>query len=397
MPDFIVRLHSQSLVRLNQNAYEDDGPQPSLVLNLFGDRIAIIDGYKSVSSEIRSQDGLIIQVKLSAANINSAIDESIGFAENVLSILTLVAKAAIDTPIAIWAYDASLGIEQREFRYCSYEGAAPRATRPLNNDHLLHFFETNFNSFLARPEIRLDFKKRVQNGVFAFRRGLADNKDVLNEFFNAWSAIEGLDCVYREVFPSITCREFRDGMKDIFKRLGHSEVFDTLQGLRDAIAHGNLTLQEATQTASDYLEVTRNALILTVLRIINVDATATDQIVNQPSYKGKARPHRRYLAKMSFVPVDVDNFEGQPNIRVLLQKETFAKSGQNLTHVAYPEIEPVIPENISFYGREFWGEQGVPLKVTFLEPTLNDRQKGEQPDLLPIAPPLKDPERLDPS
>jgi hypothetical protein len=36
------------------------------------------------------------------------------------------------------------------------------------------------------------FKERVQRSMMAFRRGLSDNDDVLNEFLTAWSTMRKL-------------------------------------------------------------------------------------------------------------------------------------------------------------------------------------------------------------
>ena len=106
--------------------------------------------------------------------------------------------------------------------------APARATRALNDEHLIHLLEKNYDSFLARTDVKDDFKERVQRALIAFRRGLADNEDVLNEFLTAWSTMEGLDCVYTKLLPAATVREFKDGMKDDLNRLGRPEVFGKL-------------------------------------------------------------------------------------------------------------------------------------------------------------------------
>src|SRR6202000_733463 len=136
-------------------------------------------------------------------------------------------------------------------------------------------------------------------------RGLADNDDVLSEFLTAWSTMEGLDCVYRKAFPGPSTTSFKSGMKDVLIRLGRPEVFSPLEELRNDIAHGKLTLQQATQTAHTHLELIRKALVLMVLRILQLQDDVVSAIISQAPYKGTFRSHLRFLTRIRFTPADV--------------------------------------------------------------------------------------------
>jgi len=80
------------------------------------------------------------------------------------------------------------------------------STRRLEDANLFALLERNFNSFLSDVAIREDWKERVQRAIQSFRRGLADNDDVLTEFIIAWSSMEGSRLRIPEVLPSALTR-----------------------------------------------------------------------------------------------------------------------------------------------------------------------------------------------
>lgn len=220
MAEFIVRLSAASAIRLGSKPYDDEASRRSLLLKFPDAQIAIFDNLKDYSIDVQYREGLIIQVKIAATDIDSAITLAVGVASYALSLLCCVSLASAGTPIPIWAYDATANIENREYRYCCYDGVGPAATRALNDQNFAHLVERNYDSFLKRTDVKEDFKNRVQRSMMSFRRGISDNEDVLSEFLTAWSTMEGLDCVYTKLLPAPTVRQFKDGMKDVLRRLG---------------------------------------------------------------------------------------------------------------------------------------------------------------------------------
>ena len=358
MADYVVRLYSRSVIRLCTKPCDDEESRRSLFLGLPHAQIAVFDSLRDVADDIRVPDGLTIQLKLGASDINSAISLSIGVAGHALSLLSCVAMASADAPIPIWAYDASDGVEDREFRYCFYDGTGPRPTRALNGQHLVHLLEKNFNSFLGRGDVKDDFKERVQRSLIALRRGLSDNDDVLDEFLTAWSTMEGLDCVYCKLLPGAAVRGFKDGMKDVLSRLGRPEAFIPLERLRNDIAHGSMSLAQATQTATDHVELTRRALVMMILSILGADEAMIREIVGQASYKCKTRPHVRLVANIRFEPVEVQDLGGQPQLMVWLEGGTYTKKEQTLEYHPDIRIQPQNLRNMSARGMEVWGMSG---------------------------------------
>ena len=244
--------------------------------------------------------------------------------------------------------------------------APARATRALNDEHLIHLLEKNYDSFLARTDVKDDFKERVQRALIAFRRGLADNEDVLNEFLTAWSTMEGLDCVYTKLLPAATVREFKDGMKDVLNRLGRPEVFGKLERLRNDVAHGSLSLAQATQTAVDHVELIRQALVMMILRILKADEAMIQQVIGKPAYKGKARPHVRLMATIQFDPVDVQDVVNQPQVKVWLAGKKFTKNEQTLGYEPDVRFQPLNLRGMSARGLQVWGDAAAPIRMNDL-------------------------------
>jgi len=366
MPEFIVRAHARSAVRLGTKSYDDDASRRSWFLALPHAHIAVFDALRQAADDIRIPDGLIILVKLATPTIEDAILHGMGVASHALSMMSCVTMAGIEMPRPIWAYDVGPGVENREYRYCFYDKTGPRATRPLNDQHLIHLLDKNYKSFLTDGAIKEDFKDRVQRSLIAFRRGLSDNDDVLNEFLTAWSTMEGLDCVYTKLLPASTVRKFKDGMKDVLNRLGKPELFEPLEELRNEIAHGNLSLADATKTATEQLDLIRKALALMILRILKADEPTIAQITAQTPYKGKFPPHTRLMATIQFDPVEVQNLDGQPQVKVWLEGGKFSRNADTLSYEPDIRYEPQNLKNMSAYGMEMWGDSGAPIRVNGL-------------------------------
>ena len=116
-----------------------------------------------------------------------------GAATSILGMLSCLTIASISQPKPVWVYDSTPGVEERAYRIFCYPTFSVPDTRALDEAALAELLEEKFDQFLAEPNIKDDFKERVQRAVSSFRRGLADNDDSLSEFIVYWSSMEGLD------------------------------------------------------------------------------------------------------------------------------------------------------------------------------------------------------------
>jgi len=168
---YIIRLYADSLVRLNQKPYLEEGAARSLALNLPGVTVAVFDRFVSVG-DVEVPRGLIVQVGLEASDIDEAVAKAKGIASYLLSMLCCVTLASVEQPKPIWVYDASPGAEDRDYRHFAYENeCAVLSTRRLEDANLFALLERNFNSFLSDVAIREDWKERVQRAIQSFRAG----------------------------------------------------------------------------------------------------------------------------------------------------------------------------------------------------------------------------------
>lgn len=363
MPEFIVRLEAGSVIRLIKKSYDEESERRTVQLGFPYAQLAIFDRLEQVADNVRVPDGLVIFVKLPAENIDAAISQATGIADHALSMMSCVTMCAVDVPYPVWAYDATNGVQDRQYCHFFYDGLGPRGSRPLNDQHLIALLEKNYNSLMADASLKDDFKARVQRSMMAFRRGLSDNDDVLNEFLTAWSTMEGLDCVYCKVLPSATVRQFKDGIKDVLTRLGRPEVFGPLEGLRNEIAHGSLSLEQAIQTARGHLDLIRQALVLMIIRILKLDEKVCNEIVRQVAYKGKYRPHIRILATIRFEPGDIHDPTSQPQVKIWRESAKYTKNTDTLGFEPDIRIEPVNLSAMTPLENQFWGEPGLPIRM----------------------------------
>jgi hypothetical protein len=376
MPEFIVRMEASSVIRLGKKAYYEEAEQRSLHLGFHYADFAFFDRLVQVSEDIGVPDGLIILVKLRADNIDIALNEVVSFTDHALSMMSCVAMCAADVPYPVWAYEATPGVDNREYRHFFYDGIGLRASRPLNDQHLIALLERNYDAFMADATFKLDFKARLQRSMMAFRRGLSDNDDVLNEFLTAWSTMEGLDCVYREVLPGPSVRDFKDGMRDVLQQIGSPEVFAPLERLRNDIAHGSLSLDQAMKMARSQLDLIRHSLVLMILRILKVDEGASNEIIQQTVYKGKSRPHFKIIATIRFEPVDIRDPTNQPVIQVWREGINFSKNGDKLEYKPEIKIKPMNVSQMTPVRMEFWGDPGAPIRKSYFSSVVTKQGEG---------------------
>jgi hypothetical protein len=378
LPQFIVRLEADSVVRLGAKAYDEPASRRSLLLGLPYANVSVFDRFLQATEDLALPDGLIALVRLPAGDIDAAIGMARGMADHVLSMISCVSMASIEAPQPIWAYDATDGIEDREYRHFFYDLGVPRGSRPLDQANLFEFLRRNCDGFMARSDVKPDFKARVQRSILAFRRGMADNDDVLNEFLTAWSTMEGLDCVYCKLLPSARVREFKDSMKAVLSDLGNPDAFGRLERLRNDIAHGSLTLEQAIQVAEGHIELVRRALVLMILRILAVEFGVADTILAQQAHKGRFRPHLKILATIRFQPADIRDLGAQPRISASRTGAVYTKQPDSLGYAPDVRLEPVNVTSLTQREVQVWGDAGARVHVHGID-AKHESKLGEPP------------------
>src|SRR5438270_7992279 len=154
MPEFIVRLEANSVIRRGKKSYDEESERRTLHLGFPYAQLAIFDRLVQVADDIKVPDGLIIFVKLPADNIDAAIGQATGIADHALSMMSCVTMCAVDVPYPVWAYDATPRLENRQYWHFFYDGLGSPGSRPLNDRYLIVLLEKNYNSFMTDASLK---------------------------------------------------------------------------------------------------------------------------------------------------------------------------------------------------------------------------------------------------
>lgn len=393
MSRFIIQLTANSLIRVNEKPFFVKEENKSIVLELPGAVVAVFDNFVSHAG-LLIPNGLIINVELETDDIDKAITIAQNVSTYVMSILSCSATASISQPKPVWAYDASPGMNHREYRRFVYDPSLHMNTRKLDQPILFEILEKKFNKFMQRMEIDSERKERLGRAITSFRRGLSDNDDVLTEFLIHWSSLETLDVVYREVFnlPSqkiyVTCgkcgkvycdcpecgrsdvflkTQTLSGVEDVFKILNQPEKFHELRRLRHGIAHGFERLSRSIEIARRDIELVRKTVLLMIMRILDVNDKTQKKMMEQTTFKGKFFPHYKIIGSGTFTPGNVRDLHGHPSVEAQCSQIGASVKGDKL--ILRPSWS-FTPRNcaMTFRGSEVYGEEGTNLEVEMTEP-----------------------------
>lgn len=363
MAKYIASFYAESRVRLNVKSYFD-GDRHTVKMLLPNATIVLFDHFVNFGSTLLPK-GLLIQVALDAQDIDTAIEAAGSFAVGALNILSTVARSSIDRPYLTLAYDVSKDIHDREFVTVVYDPNTPSSTRRPDDAELAEFVE-KYDQYHSDSGIPNDHKDRVSRSLDAYRRALADNNDPLTDFIVVWSALEGLDSVYRKTFPTRQA-QFKDGMKDVFLRLQESNSFDTLEDLRNEIAHGNMDLVGANHLATSKLELVRKALLLAVMRIIGCSERVINSMLAKNAYKGSFVTRLEIRGALRCQPGDVSSLEGHPRIEGSLNSVTITPNDATFTMRPDIRFSSTNIESYEVSSLKLKGDSGANVRVNDLE------------------------------
>ncbi len=389
MASYIVRLFADSSVRLTATPYVES-EQGSFVFPAEGAfTVAVFDNLVPLGNVLVPR-GLVINVKIDADDFKTAINHAQEAATYFLSMLSCVSNAAVGEPKPLWAYDATPGLTERDYRVFAYDANLRSTSRPLNVERFIAVLDKKFNVFAANGSISDDRKRRLARVFHSFRRAMAGTEDELDEFLIHWSSLEALDVVYREVFahqpeslhkvcgqcktPFTKCPNCgkedafvvgrrQTGVEEVFAGLNEAAKYDELRKLRNGISHGYMGLSECISTAKENIELVRRAVLSMIMRIIGVDGSVQAAILDQSGFKGKFAPHFVLTAKGLFEPGDVLQSDGHPVVEARCTECTAEPQGERLL------LRPTWSFTnrncaLTYTGYELWGDKAANMVVT---------------------------------
>ena len=362
MPRFLTRLTCDSVIRLNKRAYHVLDDVKSIAFKFPDANVAIIDEFVPLGSE-KIPSGFLIQVEADATDIRESLQHSRAWAVAALSLCRFAGRGAVSLTKPLWSYEISPGIASREWRAVVCHPALDIGKRPIEVQVIGDMW-SKLDAFMANANIKDDFKARVWRGIHAYRRSLSDNEDSLSEFLVLWTAFEGLDCVYRKSFPSRQS-QFKDGLMTVLAALDPTVPFHAVEGLRDGIAHGAIDLNTAMQTAKSHMELVRNAVQFTVMRILGFDEAAAKQALSRPSVSSKFTPHFVLVGSLEIEPPPFDNFGSQPVVEPILGEVKTTRSGDKLNLAPSMSFRFLGPSaKLTVRGHELWGDKELGLSAS---------------------------------
>jgi hypothetical protein len=287
-----------------------------LQLGLPGVTIAVFDNFIPLANVLVPK-GLLLNVEIEAPDIKEAIKEAQGATSYALSVVSCTSLAAVEPPKPLWAYNSTANVKERDYRIYLYDHYVPVGKRVLERSLVVELLGHYWDVFSQNPEIKEDFKYRVQRAIWSFRRGLSDDGDVLSEFLTHWTSMEGLDCVFRKVFPSRQSSTM-DGVRKVFVELKAPVVFEDLKNLRHELAHGNFGVKDANDIAEEHIELVRRAHIMMIMSILKMPESSRQKIVSYTSLKKAFTPTVILFGTVDCEPGSVGSLEGHPSVAIEL-------------------------------------------------------------------------------
>jgi hypothetical protein len=342
MPTYIVRAFAESSVRLSEKPYVETMLTPFTMNVPRHFSVTAVDYIISIN-DVAVPKGLVLNVQLDADSLSDALEYAQHAATYFLSSLSCTCNAAVGTPRALWGYDATPGLLERDMILLIYDYRLCINTRRLDRGHWHALLNQMFHGKWLEPNGSEDSMQRLQRAVEAFRRGVTDTDDILDEFLVHWSSLETLDVVYRRVFNHEVAHHYKQcgncetkfkycpvcgddgtfrvthkhtGIEDVFFTLRQPAKYNELRKLRNGISHGYMTIEKCRAGAAENIELVRKAVLCMIMKIVGLGDDIQTAILGQLGLKSKTVPHFRLYFKGNFEPGDPSRYDTHPNVEV---------------------------------------------------------------------------------
>lgn len=394
-----IRIHEKPAIEDRADSILLEWPARDFALVLF-DRQVTLDG-------TRVPWGLMAHVQVEAESIEQATGMARSAAVAAMSICSCVSRGAIQLPRIQWIYDATDGVTERQLHHFVYDPYLAMATRNVDREALFNWLDQLFHDVAEREALTEERKTRLWQAITSFRRGLADNDDVLTEFVIQWSLLEMLDVVYRETFEieveriytRCRCGERRwkcvacgteklhgrrgelAGAKAVFVALDAEDEFGEVSQLRNGIVHGYKKIDECVATARQHLELVRTAVLTMIMEILGVEDDVRKAVQDLTSIKGKFEPYVKFKAHGTFAPQGINQVHGHPGLEATGHEVEASTSNEGRKLHLSPKclFTARNVEQIAVSGYEIWGEEGREVEITAIEARVI--KKSEASDL----------------
>lgn len=224
-------------------------------------------------------NGLIIEISITAKNIEEAIANAIERSEFFMSSLSFETSHVVHYSNVLLAYDITENIEKRVFKQYFYN---------------LPFFAENTQIFPGpftehtKKIYYLDntYKDRVFRAIRWYRKGINAN-DSIDQFLFFWHGLESLNSPLAEYYGNDKSVEKEigkscdycgkgckiivpGGIEALFSDLGHNSLIKEIKDIRNDISHGRKTIAELYESTLDKLPILAEILHQGICYILDI-------------------------------------------------------------------------------------------------------------------------------
>lgn len=275
-----------------------------------------------------TSNGLTVDSYIVANSMNKAEQQSKTLIETTVNLIDFSTSAASLPARLIAVYNASNGVRARQFKQVTYNTLQDRNVRKIDKD----VFGAIFDVFKKTDDTR------IARSISWLRKGNMESKPI-DAFTSFWIGLESLNELLNDFYDIpkekryFVCDEcnkthfpITSGVETLF--ITELEVskkqFKKIRGLRGKLLHGGGPLNSKfVHEIHSYNSLTREALIVALGKLLSLNSTTVNNIVNKKPCKYKENITIVVRAKLiNFKPPQLQDFGKQPHLELVNHEVT---------------------------------------------------------------------------
>lgn len=277
--------------------------------------------------------------------------------ENIFNVIDFSMSSASHPPLFLFGYDASPGLNKREFKQCFYFLLNERNIVPINKKIFGEIFEKSNKTS----------DERIIRAISWLRKGYFEEKHI-DKFIAFWTGLEAINELLDD-FYKISDEERRFHCPHCGKSLFYitagveklfidelklsKKQFDEIRRTRGKLLHGGGHLDNNfAQKIEEYNPTVQKALILGIGKLLRMDLSIIKEILNQ--VPRKYTEEIRLVIKsnlINFTPLGLERFGKQPRLELdknLVKRQINNKGKLNLErHLELKRINAKFSDDFS--------------------------------------------------
>jgi hypothetical protein len=267
------------------------------------------------------KDGMVADTYIQAESIDEAENKSKLTVETIMSLIDYATSSASSPGIITTIYDATEGVDKREFRKVIHLPMPERGLKKIDPE----VFRSVLEKFFVEG-----FPPEISRALALLRKGYIE-KDAVNRFIFLWSGLEALNSLLADKFAIpledryLKCDHcgkktgsFKSvGIEKLFtNQLSYTKkVFHDIRRARGKFLHGHSASQDFINEIKTYNPSLRKALIHGIGLLMDLKNSTIQEIVEKEI--SRYGEEYRFVIKThltDFQPPEIVNVNAQPDI-----------------------------------------------------------------------------------